>query len=408
MSSLPPFTESADRSTRFLHSAPRPASGDPLVQPLVQSTTFCQGGIGAGGHAYSRVSNPTVDALETALGSLENAPPGVCFASGLAAETALFLALLRAGDHCVCGHQVYGGTTRLLGQVLEGLGVRTTFVDSTSPQAIAEAITADTRLVFVETPANPTLDLTDIEAISRITRERAIPLGVDNTFLTSAIQQPLDLGADISVYSTTKFVDGHSAALGGAIVSRDPALLERVRFIRKSTGAIQSPLNSWLTLQGLKTLPLRIERQSQTAAALAQWLLDRPGVRLVHHPSLATGEARRIAERQHAGNLHGGVVTFELDTETCDIHRFLGALRLCRLVEHVGSVETLITHPASMTHADVPPAQRAEAGIADGLLRVSVGLEGLTDITADLERAFEVSRCSVVTRRGEESCQPVV
>ncbi len=399
MSHFPP---SADLSTRFLHSAPRPASGDPLVQPLVQSTTFCQGGMGTGGHAYSRVSNPTVDALETALGSLEDASPAVSFASGLAAETALFLALLRAGDHCVCGRQVYGGTTRLLSQILEGLGIRTTFVDSTNPQAVADAITPHTRLVFVETPANPTLDLTDIEAISRITR--GIPLAVDNTFLTSAIQQPLDLGADISVYSTTKFVDGHSAALGGAIVSRDPALLERVRFIRKSTGAIQSPLNSWLTLQGLKTLPLRIQRQSQTAASLAQWLVHEPGVRLVHHPSLATGEARRIAERQHAGGLHGAVVTFELDTDSYDIHRFLGALRLCRLVEHVGSVETLITHPASMTHADVPAAQRAEAGIADGLLRISVGLENLADITADLQRAFEASRCTVTTRRKEESC----
>ena len=231
--------------------------GQPLVAPLVQSTTFCRDGVDSVvAHAYSRVSNPTVAALEQALGQLENAPPAVCFASGLAAETALFTTVLSAGSHVVCGQAVYGGTTRLLQDVLARLGVETTFVDATHPENVRAAIKNNTRLVFVETPANPTLELTDIEAVAAIAHEGGALLAADNTFMTPALQQPLECGADISVYSTTKFVEGHSVALGGALVSRNEELLEQIRFIRKSTGGIQAPLNAWLTLQGIKTLPL--------------------------------------------------------------------------------------------------------------------------------------------------------
>jgi cystathionine beta-lyase/cystathionine gamma-synthase len=366
--------------------------GDPLVAPLVQSTTFCRGGVDSGSpHAYSRVSNPTVAALETTLGELENAPPAVCFSSGLAAETALFAALLNAGDHVVCGRAVYGGTARLLQNVLCGFGIETTFVDATQSALVQAALRRDTRLVFIETPANPTLELTDLSAVASAAHQVGALVAVDNTFMTPILQQPLDFGADLSVYSTTKFVEGHSVALGGALVSRDEALLEWLRFIRKSTGGIQTPFNAWLTLNGIKTLPLRIRRQSQTAQHVADWLRQIPDVARVYYPSLDGPAQAALANKQHRGH-HGAVVSFELHAGAAAARALLQRVRLCRLVEHVGSVDTLITHPATMTHADVPPEQRAETGISDGLLRLSIGLEDAPAITADLEQALAAAR----------------
>lgn len=377
------------------------SDGDALVTPLVQSTTFCRDTVGSDAtHQYSRVSNPTVAALEVALGDLEGALPALTFATGLAAETALFLAVLRAGDHVVCGRTVYGGTTRLLQQVLPGLGVRATFVDATDLDEVRAAVTHETKLIFIETPANPTLEITDIRGAAQISRDCGALLAVDNTFMTPVLQRPLDLGADVSVCSTTKFIDGHSVALGGAIVSRDERLLERIRFIRKSTGAIQTPLNAWLTLNGIKTLPLRIRAQSESAERIAKWLDGREGVRAAFHPSLATGEARSIAESQHLGH-HGAVVSFEIEGGIGDARRFVESLQLCTLVEHVGSVSTLITHPATMTHADVPADEREAVGITDTLLRLSVGLESPEAIIADLERAL---RSTVRNGEGVASC----
>lgn len=365
--------------------------GEPLVTPIVQSTTFARDRVGsAPEHQYSRVSNPTVAALEHALGALEHAPPAVCYASGLAAETGLFLALLRAGDHVVCGRTVYGGTTRLLRQVLAGLGIETSFADATDLASVRAAVRPNTRLVFVETPANPTLDITDIRGVAQITREAGALLAVDNTFLTPILQRPLDLGADISVYSTTKFIEGHSVALGGSLVTRDNALLDRFRFVRKCTGAIQTPFNAWLTLNGLKTLPLRIRHQSQSAATIASWLASRTGVTTVHHPSLLPGVAREIAEAQHDG-LHGAVVSFEIDGGIETGRRFVESLRRCTLAEHVGAIDTLITHPATMTHADVPAETRSAVGITDGLLRLSVGLEPAPAIIDDLDQALTIA-----------------
>ncbi len=359
---------------------------EPLVVPIAQSTTYCRDGMeSTAEHQYSRVSNPTVAALESALGDLEGTPPAVCFGSGLAAESALFLAVLRAGDHWVCGRGVYGGTTRLGQQLLDGLGIDVTFVDATDVDAIRHALRPNTRLVFIETPANPTLEITDIAAVARVTREAGALLAVDNTFLTPVLQQPLAFGADISVYSTTKFVDGHSVALGGALVCRDAALLERLRFVRKSTGGIQTPFNAWLTLLGLKTLPLRLRHQSRTAARIADWLARQPEIACVNYP-----RTRDAAAVQHAGT-HGAVLSFELAGGFAAASRFVDALRLCRLVEHVGSVETLVTHPASMTHGDVPREERLESGIADGLLRLSVGLESSEALLEDLERGLRAS-----------------
>lgn len=363
--------------------------GDPLVSPLVQSTTFYRSGVGSDpDHQYSRVSNPTVSTLEEILGDLEDALPAVTFGTGLAAETALFLALLKSGDHVVCGRSVYGGTTRLFQQLLTDLGVTTSFVDSSEPKQMRNAISSRTRLLFVETPANPTLGITDIDACAQIAQEAGVLLAVDNTFLTPVLQRPLDFGADISVYSTTKFIDGHSVALGGALVVKDQSLLERLRFIRKCTGAIQSPFNAWLTINGLKTLPLRVRAQSKSAQTIAEWLDDQPQIRSVYHPSLARGQSKEIVDRQHSG-LHGAVVSFEIEGGYDAGCAFVQNLKLCTLVEHVGSVETLITHPASMTHADVPPEQREEAGISDGLLRLSVGIENVDELIGDLRDALD-------------------
>lgn len=380
---------------------------DPLVESVCQSTTFVQNELsGEVTCTYSRVSNPTVESLETVLGRLEQAPPAVCFSSGLAAETALFLALLRQGDHVVLSQAIYGGTVRLIRELLSGLGISSTFVDATEPANIAAALRPQTRLVFVETPANPTLCLNDIEAISRITRDAGVPLAVDNTFLTPVLQQPLELGADISVYSTTKHIEGHSSALGGAIVSRDAELVERVRWIRKSTGSIQTPQNAWVTLRGVKTLPLRIRQHSRNAEVLARALADDPRVITVNYPGLDGFPQAELAERQHRGG-HGGVISFELAGGFETTCRFLKAVRLCTLVEHVGSVETLLTHPASMTHADVPREQLAAVGLTPGLVRLSVGLEEPAEILADLFQAFSralAGPAPVVQDQGGRSC----
>jgi len=386
------YTPSRSAASLALHGPP-PASGrrrdsGPLVTPIVQSTTFLHEGVGiCEGTTYSRVANPTVDELERVLGGLEDAPPSVCFGTGLGAEVALFLSLLRAGDHAVVGLAVYGGTVRLFRQVLNELGISCTFVDSTDVDLVRAAITPRTRLVFVETPANPTLVLTDIRAVSAIARRAGAICVVDNTFQTPVLQRPLELGADVSVYSTTKHIDGHSAALGGAITSRDEKLLERVRWMRKCTGGIQNPFNAWITLQGIKTLPIRLERQSEHALTIARWLNDHPSVARVFYPGLPDSPQRHLAETQHLGG-HGGVVSFEIEGGVEAGRSFMNQLRLCRLVEHIGSVETLVTHPATMTHADVPRDQRESVGLTDGLVRLSVGLEDPREIIDDLDQAI--------------------
>lgn len=367
------------------------ADGDPLVTPLVQSTTYCRDGIAStAAHAYSRVSNPTVAQLEATLGAIEAAPPAIAFGTGLAAETALFLAILQQGDHIICGQHVYGGTSRLLRQLFNNLGIHTTFVNSTKAENVAAAVRPNTKLVFVETPANPTLEITDIAAIARLARQAGALLAVDNTFLTGVLQQPLNLGADLSVYSTTKFIEGHSVALGGAIVTHDATLAERIRFVRKCTGNIQAPFNAWLTLQGIRTLPLRLRQQSATAAEVADFLARHPAVQRACYPTLAQPAQRTLAEKQHLGT-HGAVVSFEIVGGIEPAKVFLSSLKLCRLVEHVGSVETLVTHSASMTHADVPPDERRKAGVNDGLVRISVGLESPDAIIADLRAALDAA-----------------
>lgn len=392
----------ANLATRAVHAGqyPDPSTGA-ILTPIFQSTTYVQDAVGVDkGHTYSRASNPTVSALEACLGELEDAPPSVCFSTGLAAETTLFLALLRADDHVVVSEACYGGTVRLLRDLLSGLGVKATFVDSGDAGAVKKAITKDTRLVFVETPANPTLRLTDVVAVAEVTHARGALLAVDNTFLTPVLQRPLELGADVSLYSTTKHIEGHNSTVGGAITTRDEKLLERLRLVRKTVGSIQSPFESWLTLRGIKTLQVRLRQHSANALAVATWLERHPQVTRVLYPGLPSFPQHALARRQHAD--HGGILSFEVAGGTAAGIALMNAVELCSLAENLGAVETLITHPASMTHADVPAEQRERIGLSDGLVRLSVGLEDPRDVIADLEQALEAATLAAPAAAGEE------
>ncbi|MBX3384847.1 MAG: aminotransferase class I/II-fold pyridoxal phosphate-dependent enzyme [Phycisphaeraceae bacterium] len=380
-------------ATRAVHGA---GEADPhtgaVLTPICQSTTYAHAAVGEHrGHTYSRASNPTVSAAERAIGSLEDAPPAVCFSTGMAAISALFLSLLRSGDHAVISDVVYGGTMRLADQILAGLGIAVTYADTTRAQEVARAITPATRLVFIETPANPTLVLTDIAAVAHLCHERGVPLAVDNTFLTPFIQRPLDLGATVSLASTTKYIEGHNATLGGAITTRDQALDARLRLVRKTLGFIQSPFEAWLTIRGIKTLGLRMRRQCESAARIAGFLSAHPDITRVCYPGLANNPQHDLARRQHIGGLHGGIVSFEVRGGALAGLRVMNALTLCTRAENLGAAETLVTHPATMTHADVPQDIRERAGLTDGLIRLSVGLEEPDDIIDDLARALPSS-----------------
>ncbi len=371
-----------------------------VLTPIYQSTTYHQEAVGVHkGFTYSRAANPTVSALEAALGALEDTPPAVCFTTGMAAISALFLAILKSGEHVVVSDVVYGGTVRLFQQILTNFGVEASFVDTSDPKAVAEAIRPNTRLVFIETPANPTLKLTDIAAIAEVAHAAGVKLAVDNTFLTPVLQRPLDLGADISLLSTTKYIEGHNSTVGGSIATRDEALLERLRVVRKTLGCIQSPQESWLTLRGLKTLPLRLQQHSINAQKVAEWLEQHPKVAHVHFPGLRSFPQFSLAEKQQA--LPGGMLSFELKGGADAGIQLMNTVRLCLLAENLGAVETLITHPVSMTHADVPRDIRERTGITDGLVRLSVGLENPADIIADLENALAAIE---VTESKEEAC----
>jgi cystathionine beta-lyase/cystathionine gamma-synthase len=375
-------------ATRAVRGGRRPDSATgAIVTSICQSTTFVQEALGKHkGFTYSRAANPTVAELEAAIAELEGTSGAVCFVSGMAAISTLFLALLQKGDEVIVSDVVYGGTFRLFQRVLEGLGVRGRFVDTSRPEAVVASINSRTRLILIESPANPTLKLTDIRQIADIGHSHGVPLAVDNTFLTPVLQPVFDLGADISVLSTTKYIEGHNATLGGSVATHDRALLERLALIRKTLGTIQSPFEAWLTLRGLSTLPLRLREQSANALTVARWLQNRPEISRVLYPGLESFPQRRLAAEQHRAN--GGIVTFEVLGGIETTRRLLSRVRLAALAENLGAVETIITHPATMTHADIPPAERQRLGISDGLVRLSVGLEDSADIIADLEQAL--------------------
>jgi cystathionine gamma-lyase len=367
-----------------------------ILFPLYQTSTFVHEAVGVDkGFSYSRVSNPTVDALERAIGALEDTPPAVCFRTGMAAVTTLFLSLLKSGDHVVLSEVVYGGTIRLFHEVLEHLGISATFADTSQPANVEAAITPATKIIFIESPGNPTLKLTDIEAIAKIAKRHSILLAVDNTFLTPILQKPLELGADISVLSTTKYIDGHNATVGGSLATRDTGLLERFRLIRKTLGTTQAPFEAWLVLQGIKTLPARLKIHCENAQLIAEWLESHPAVERVYFPGLASCPQKSLAERQQSAA--GGMIAFELKAGYDATVGVLNNVKLCSRAESLGGLETLITHPPSTTHADLDPALRRRLGISDGLIRLSVGLEAPEDIVADLAQAFEVAGCCTET-----------
>lgn len=377
--------------TLSLHAGagPDPVTGA-LLTPIYQTTTYVQEAVGQHkGYTYSRAGNPTVAALERRLAALEGAEFATAFATGLAATTALCLALLRAGERVVASQAVYGGTVRLLREVLAPFGLRADFVDTSDAAALAEALREPARLVFVETPANPTLLLTDIAEAARLAHDAGALLVVDNTLLTPALQRPLELGADVVLHSTTKFIEGHNATVGGALVTRDAALGERFDFVRKSTGTIQAPFDAWLTLQGVKTLGVRMARHSENALRVARYLAAHPRVTRLCYPGLESFPQFELARRQQASG--GALIAFEVEGGVEAGVRLMNSVRLCSLAENLGAAETLITHPVSMTHGSVPPEQRAAAGITDGLVRLSVGLEDPADLINDLEQALRAS-----------------
>ncbi|MFO7548298.1 MAG: PLP-dependent aspartate aminotransferase family protein [Acidimicrobiia bacterium] len=377
--------------TKQIHAGvePDPITGA-ILTPIHQSTTFVQESVEsymAKGYSYSRAGNPTVAAFEVKIAALEGGAGATAYGTGMAATSAVMLELLKAGDHVVVSDVVYGGTHRFATRVMSRFGVEFSFVDTSDPAKVAAALRPTTRMVFTETPANPTLKLTDLAAVSELTRPRGIPHVVDNTFLTPYYQRPLELGADLVVHSTTKYLDGHNATLGGAVVAASDELQERMRFIQKSAGLIMSPQVAWLTMQGTKTLSERMDRQSANALEVAGFLETHPKVARVAYPGLDSFPQRELAGRQAGG--FGAMAWFEVVGGVEAGKKLMAAVELWSLAENLGSVESLITHPVTMTHGDMSAEQRAAVGITDGLVRLSVGLEDAEDLIADLDQALE-------------------
>ena len=369
---------------------PEPQTGAVNV-PVFLSSTYVQAGPGEHkGYEYSRTHNPTRAALESNLAGLEGGTYGLCFASGCAATTTV-LHLLSAGDHVVAGDDLYGGTYRVFERVMRQLGIDFTYVDPTDPAAFAAAVRKNTRLIWVETPTNPLLKLCDIAAVAQIAKEHRLILAVDNTFLSPILQRPLQLGATLSVHSVTKYLGGHSDVIGGALVTSDRDVYDRLRFLQNAMGAVPSPMDCYLVLRGTKTLALRMQRHVENARVLAAWLEAQPLVERVIYPGLPSHPQHALASRQQQGP--GGMISFVVKPSSARsaLERARAILRHCRLfacAESLGGVESLIEHPAIMTHASVPPAQRERLGISDGLIRVSTGIEHIDDLREDLTQAF--------------------
>ncbi len=377
-------------TTRQIHAGvtPDPVTGA-ILTPVYQSTTFVQDSVDEyldKGYSYSRSGNPTVRVLENKLSALENGADCTCYTTGMAAIQAVLQSLLSAGDHAIVSDVAYGGTYRLCTKVFARFGVQFTFADTSDPAAVRAAVRDNTRLILTETPANPTLKLTDIAAISEIAAAKGIPHAVDNTFLTPYYQRPLELGANIVVHSTTKYFDGHNATVGGAVITDTVELDEKIRFVQNAAGLIMSPWVAWLTLQGVKTLSVRIDRQSANALEIARFLQSHPKVTSVCYPGLESFAQHALARSQASG--FGAMLWFEVAGGVAAGKQLMDSVQLCTLAENLGSVETLITHPVTMTHADVEEAERRRVGITDGLVRLSVGLEDVDDLIADLRDAL--------------------
>ncbi|MFI5370239.1 MAG: cystathionine gamma-synthase [Candidatus Eisenbacteria bacterium] len=376
-------------STRAIHAGqePDPTTGA-VVVPIYQTSTYAQEALGRNkGYEYARTHNATRAALEGNLAALEGGTHGLCFASGLAATNTL-MQTLSAGDHVVAGDNLYGGSYRMFTKVHERLGLEFTFVPSTDLAAFERAFRPKTRLVFVETPTNPMMQVTDIAAMAALAHTRGARLVVDNTFMTPFFQRPLALGADLVLHSLTKYLNGHSDLVGGAIVTSDAAMAEQLRFLQNAVGAVPGPMDCWLTLRGTKTLAVRMRQHEANAIELARVLETHPGVSRVHYPGLKCHPQHELAKRQATG--FGGMISFVPGDGSLESGRkVFDRFRLFTRAESLGGVESLVCHPASMTHASVPRETRLAMGFADGLLRLSVGIEDLDDLRADLDMALQ-------------------
>jgi cystathionine beta-lyase/cystathionine gamma-synthase len=379
--------EQAGFSTICIHAGqePDPSTGA-IITPIFQTSTYVQDALGEHkGYEYARTQNPTRAALEGNLAALESGRGAAAFASGMAAIAAV-ASFLESGDHVVVTDNTYGGTFRLFEQVLRRYGLDFSYVDTGRPDLTEAAFTSRTRLLFVETPTNPVLGLTDLEVAASLAHRHGAKLVVDNTFASPALQRPIESGADLVLHSTTKYLNGHSDSIGGVVVAASDAEVEWLRFYQNAAGAILSPFDSWLVLRGTKTLAVRMAVHNANGLALAGFLAAHPKVRHVHYPGLPTHPQHALAVRQMRG--FGGMLSFDLGSLE-GARRLLNSVTLMALAESLGGVETLISHPATMTHASVPPERRAAIGITDGLVRISAGIEDVTDLTADLARALD-------------------
>jgi|TARA_B100002003_G_scaffold75986_1_gene70953 cystathionine beta-lyase/cystathionine gamma-synthase len=366
--------------------SPDPTTGS-ILPPIYETATYVLPEVGRDlGFDYTRSSNPTRQVLEDNLAAIENGKYAISFASGMSAVDACFK-LFSSGDHIVCGDDVYGGVTRLLDNVIVQQGLSVSYVDTTDAAAVRAAITPATRMLWIETPTNPLLKVSDLEAMVSIARENNILLGVDSTFATPVFLRPLDFGADIVMHSTTKYLAGHNQIIGGVLITSDEHVFEKMKYIQKTIGAVSSPFDCWLNLSGLKTLHLRMKRHEESAMQVAQFLESHAKIDRVLYPGLPSHPQHAVAKAQMSG--FSGMITFELTGGTEAGKTLMNNVQLCGLAESLGSVETMITHPASMTHADVPVEDRRKRGLTDGLVRLSVGIEDVEDIIADLENALE-------------------
>jgi cystathionine gamma-lyase/cystathionine beta-lyase/cystathionine gamma-lyase/homocysteine desulfhydrase len=373
-------------ATLAIHAGqqPDPATGA-IITPIYQTSTYVQEAVGQHkGFEYARTKNPTRLALEQNLAALEGGITAFAFASGMSA-TDTTLKLLSAGDHCIVSNTTYGGTFRLFDKVLQRMGLQFSYVDTSNVANIRAAIQPNTKMVFIETPTNPTMQLTDIAATAAITRELGLKLVVDNTFTSPYLQQPLKLGADIVLHSTTKYLNGHSDSVGGVVVLNDAATAEKIAFLQNAVGAILSPFDSWLVLRGTKTLAVRMQQHEINGRQIANYLANHPKVSQVYYPGLPTHPQHELAKQQ----MRGFGAMLSLETGSYDnATRFLNSLRLCSLAESLGGVETLVCHPATMTHASFPAETRQSLGITPGLVRLSIGIEDVADLLADIDQAL--------------------
>jgi cystathionine beta-lyase/cystathionine gamma-synthase len=373
-------------ATRAIHVGQEPdLESGAISAPIHPTSTYVQQEIGKNkGYEYARVSNPTRTRLEENLAALEGGITSRVFASGMAAINAI-CTMYKSGDHVVCGHNLYGGVPRLFNQVLTGYGMEFTYVDTSEVNNLERAIRKKTRMVYLETPTNPLMALCDIEASSKVCRARNVELVVDNTFLSPYFQQPIALGADMVVHSTTKFLNGHSDGLGGVVVCTRPEQAEQLSFVQKTAGAILSPFECWLVLRGVKTLAVRMERHDRSGRIIAEFLVQHKKVKKVFYPGLPDHPQYRLAQKQMTG--FGSMISFETGSLS-NANKMLRKVRVCSLAESLGGVETLISHPATMTHAGLGEKGRKQIGITDGMVRISVGIENVEDIIADLDQAL--------------------